>query len=423
MGQIRVVYSSECEFLIMLGLFEDSKNNEQREGIFDSLHAQFKTNKAIVIDLINKISGESLEKLDGEKYTYEKGAIIYSYDYCDDINQNNGINYYLTRDTAFYKDIKNYTGIFCSWYPNGSKKRMGYLRDDLKEGLHEVWYPSHDSLGKKCNSGYWKNCKKYGKHESWYSDGSKCCTSEWVDGIENGKFEEWHENGKLWRNLTFVNGMEEGLITSWFPDGNKWIEGSWKEGKQHGVHTLWYQDGQIRESGEWENGNMVGIHESWHPAEKETNRPGGLHVRGEWKNGHKIGCHKSWYDGIGTIQSIENWNENGEQNGMSESWYFCEKDENFIQKMSAGNWVNGKKDGLHCKWYPDGKNMERGKWINGKEDGMHRLWHANGELHESENWIEGVRDGLHEIWDENNKIQMRILWKNGDIESEEIHFE
>jgi antitoxin component YwqK of YwqJK toxin-antitoxin module len=85
-----------------------------------------------------------------------------------------------------------YTGKFIDYYFSGVKKKEGFLRDGLDEGL----------------------CTSYSKN------GKPACYRNYVTGTANGEYGEYFPNGKLKHAGIFKNGKEEGLWKEWYSTGN-----------------------------------------------------------------------------------------------------------------------------------------------------------------------------------------------------------
>ena len=86
------------------------------------------------------------------------------------------------------------------------------------------------------------------------------------------------------------------------------------------------------------------------------------------------------------------------------------------QLYSESNWKDGKKDGLHRKWYEGGRLIYEENYKDGGHDGLAKRWHSNGQLEEEGNWKDGKRDGLVKQWYENGQLEEEGNWKNGELD-------
>ena len=94
---------------------------------------------------------------------------------------------------------------------------------------------------------------------------------------------------------------------------------------------------------------------------------------------------------------------------------YCEFGEN-------GNFINGKKNGIHKTWYEDGQLKSEGYKIDGKEDGIHKTWYENGQLEFDVNFKDGKRDGLYKLWYKNGQLQFDKKYINDTTHGMSIHF-
>jgi len=76
-------------------------------------------------------------------------------------------------------------------------------------------------------------------------------------------------------------------------------------------------------------------------------------------------------------------------------------------KKYEGNYINGKKDGLHKEWYPKNQLKYEGSYIKGIKNGIHKAWYENGQI-----MYEGERDGLHKMWHQNGQMLYEGDYKN-----------
>ena len=62
---------------------------------------------------------------------------------------------------------------------------------------------------------------------------------------------------------------------------------------------------------------------------------------------------------------------------------------NIKDSIYIGEFVNGKKEGLHSLWYENGQLKEDGSYSNGKKVGLHQFWKKNGQPEKEENYVNG----------------------------------
>ena len=128
---------------------------------------------------------------------------------------------------------------------------------------------------------------------------------------------------------------------------------------------------------------------------------------GNFKNGKPDGLNRGWH--INGKQSIEsNWN-NGTLNGLQVAWH------KNGQKMSEGNIKDGKEDGVLMFWHENGQKIREVNYKDGKPDGQWAAWHENGQKIREEHYKDGKGDGLQRGWHENGEILREANYKDGEL--------
>ncbi len=69
-----------------------------------------------------------------------------------------------------------------------------------------------------------------------------------------------------------------------------------------------------------------------------------------------------------------------------------------LKNNYSGEFVNGKKVGIHREYYSINKIMREGNYINGVKEGIHKVWAYNGQLICKVNYKNGKRIGLSKKW-------------------------
>jgi antitoxin component YwqK of YwqJK toxin-antitoxin module len=92
------------------------------------------------------------------------------------------------------------------------------------------------------------------------------------------------------------------------------------------------------------------------------------------------------------------------------------------QKKLAGNFVNGKEEGLFTEWYQNGQKISEVKYVNGEPEGLETRWHRNGQKQSEINYINGKKEGLETRWNKNGKKHREINHVNGkEVSKKEWH--
>jgi antitoxin component YwqK of YwqJK toxin-antitoxin module len=84
------------------------------------------------------------------------------------------------------------------------------------------------------------------------------------------------------------------------------------------------------------------------------------------------------------------------------------------QKLSEGNFKNGKPDGLIRGWHKNGQKMSELNFKDGKEDGVLMVWHENGQKRGQFNYKNGKEDGVWAKWHENGQKAAEANFKDGE---------
>jgi antitoxin component YwqK of YwqJK toxin-antitoxin module len=123
-----------------------------------------------------------------------------------------------------------------------------------------------------------------------------------------------------------------------------------------------------------------------------------------YKNGKLDGLHERWY-GDGKMRSKETY-KNGKLNGSYEAWY-----SNGIL-LSKRTYINDREEGLSERWYDNGQLWKKVNYKNGKQDGLSERWYENGKPHQKVNYKNGKQDGLCELWSENDVYEKMWYRRN-----------
>ena len=122
----------------------------------------------------------------------------------------------------------------------------------------------------------------------------------------------------------------------------------------------------------------------------------GKNELGNYIDGKRDGIHRRWHENGQLI--AEGNNIDGKLDGIIRMWH-----ENG-QLIVEGNYINGKEDGIIRSWHENGQLLSKGNYMDGKKDGIHRVWHSNGQLIGEGNFIDGKADGIHKTWHENGQL-------------------
>jgi uncharacterized protein len=86
------------------------------------------------------------------------------------------------------------------------------------------------------------------------------------------------------------------------------------------------------------------------------------------------------------------------------------------QKLSEGNYLNDKSDGIWTTWYENGHKNTEGKYINEVPEGNWSFWYENGQKKSEGEFIAGKNEGKWEYWYETGEKRSEGKFINSDKE-------
>jgi antitoxin component YwqK of YwqJK toxin-antitoxin module len=207
----------------------------QQSNINDPQYAEFHANVLLIINFINKFTGESINKITYKNITLVKEGFIdrfdfiYLYSMCS--YNNKSICYFKSFEAPFYNGIAtdNYTGPHKKWHENGQLREECTYKDGKKDGLYRKWY-KNDQPKKECI----------------YKDNE-------LDGL----YKSWHENGQLHVECTYKNRKLDGLYKMWYFYGQLEKECTCNDGKLYGLYKEWFDDGRLKIECTYKDGNLM----------------------------------------------------------------------------------------------------------------------------------------------------------------------
>lgn len=79
-------------------------------------------------------------------------------------------------------------------------------------------------------------------------------------------------------------------------------------------------------------------------------------------------------------------------------------------------YVEGKKDGFHRKWFEDATISYECKYSNGQKVGESKSWWRNGKVRSKSQFVNGVAHGLQEQWYQSGARFKHLRYNNGKVE-------
>jgi antitoxin component YwqK of YwqJK toxin-antitoxin module len=192
------IFKSCCRnWIVVLKKLEDTKSNESRCDITNPLYVKYRANKLLVVDIIHKITGQTVDKITNSVYIkntikYEKGLIVQVSNFDENLNNicTSGIHYFKTPEMAYYYEFSKITnGVFKTWYDNGQLET-------------EYMY---------------KNGKLHGTCKTWHKNGQLAAEYNCIEDNLIGLYRQFDENGKLYiecvvsMNSAHLSGFQCGI--------------------------------------------------------------------------------------------------------------------------------------------------------------------------------------------------------------------
>ena len=222
----------------------------------------------------------------------------------------------------------NLEGSFAEYYENGNLQIKG---NKNKDKYYLETYSENGTLEERTS------------HRCGVEPFSTCS-----DQNREGPFESYYENGQIAEKGTIKNDEYHGLHKQYYENGQLWYEERCSNGKRNGNYVMFYPNGQVACRGNYCKGKRIGLHRSW-------DSDGNLVFRGRYVDDVPNGKEQSFDKEGKPLQGIiETHYEDGTP-------YF------------RGNFINGRADGLHKKWFRVGRTEMRHTleimYKNGKRDG------------------------------------------------------
>ena len=161
------VYKICSDHIVVMKKLQDTKTNENRNNVADSLYAKFRADKLFVVKILNINNIESIKKIVNNNYKikiiYKCDEIIIPDKFDENIDEvcSSGIHYFKTIDAAFYyKELPRlFTGKWIYWHENGNKSYECEYIDGKETGKWISWYENKN----KSSEGEYINGKLTGK--------------------------------------------------------------------------------------------------------------------------------------------------------------------------------------------------------------------------------------------------------------------
>ncbi|HSX04312.1 MAG TPA: hypothetical protein VLG76_06245 [Rhabdochlamydiaceae bacterium] len=191
-------------------------------------------------------------------------------------------------EEAFYEDGK-LNGRFFEKRPD-KREIVFHYKNDMREGLHEMYYPPHQFFGKvKALEVPFKDNQPEGEAIEFNEAGVKISTTFFHNGKKEGTSKMFNSNGTLFMTLEFKQDKREGPAIQYFPNGKVFKEVSFQNDEKEGEERTYFDNGKLAAKTFYKNGKQNGLYQEW-------NQQGVLVFEGEFKDGLRHGKFNKYYD-------------------------------------------------------------------------------------------------------------------------------
>lgn len=316
-----------------------TKTNLSRTSeFFDKNYAKFRTNRAYVVDIVNKKTNEKVTTIESNftsSFKYKVGEMIEekSYDTYNNSVCSSGIHFFLSQERAYFYDgyhLEN--GVFKHWGDDGKLCEISHYKNNKLDGLLTEFYAS---TGNKMRENNYIDGKLNGLCRNWFEDGTLNIEAFYKDDKLHGIHKEFHKNGKLFIEKNYANNMHDGLFRE-FDDGQLLYEKNFINNELDGVYKKWHDNTQLYIESNYKCNKLNGLFREWD------------------KNG-KLN-YETIYEFGNINEYVKNWYENG-------------------QLCSDVNYKNNVKHGMTKQYYDDGTLFKEIEYKNGHMDGYYKTWY------------------------------------------------
>jgi len=186
----KVGFVNNRKVLIKLLILDDALTNKDRNTIIDPIHARYRCNRALVIEIIDMYNNTYRSAIS----YYSKNKLIYNInefvtsDYDEDvrIESGKGIHYFINKDTAInykvpilYQHWSDENNTYKEYYGNGQLRKKIKFNVDINNVI------------------MYKNIQEY------FINGQIKKEYNLAINKYDGLYTEWYSNGLLKKNLTY----------------------------------------------------------------------------------------------------------------------------------------------------------------------------------------------------------------------------
>jgi len=234
------------------------------------------------------------------------------------------------------------------------------------------------------------------------------CIALAEEPIKEGVHKTYYANGNLKTEWEYKDGKRNGISRLYYKNGNLWVDAHLKNGKQFGKVKIYYKEGNLKSEGDYKDGEGFG---------KGYYENGKLKVETYSKDNKTV--WEKRYDEKGNL--IPGWEEK-EANALKEieNKYpqivqIKEKLKRDMELLKKEREAEGKQDGIHKAYYPNGNVMQEWTYKGGKIEGVLKFYSENGNLKSEVNYKNGEVNGFSRVYDDNGKLRLEGIIQDFEL--------
>lgn len=168
------------------------------------------------------------------------------------------------------------------------KEVIYHYKNNRREGLHEVYYPSHEYFGRvKALELNFVNHQPEGEAVEYNEEGKKIAVTRYHNGKKEGLAEVFSHD-RIALAIPFHEDKKEGVATQYFPDGSVYKQSSFANDLLEGEEKVFFKGGKLAKQVPYHQGKIHGLYQEW-------NEQGTLVFEGEYCDGKKSGKFNKYY--------------------------------------------------------------------------------------------------------------------------------
>ena len=298
----------------------------------------------------------------------EQGRIIRRRGFRDDLLR-------WVEDINRYDDQNRKTGVWMTFWPNGSVRLEGPFKKGLKEGVFKQFSRQGDlektityHLGKQVKDA--PESAVLDVRQVFHSNGGVANVGPWRKDVPMGTHRYFDQNGHLVEVKVYREGS---LAATGMLDSLGRRTGPWKE---------YWKVGEVKAEGRYLEGLKE---ENWlfYSREGKLDQEGGFR-RGQWNGQWK------WYYSNGQVHRDERYRKGREEG------YFLELSEQG-DTLAIGQYERGLQQGMWLEHVND--DVRKGVYLDGERDGVWIHLDSEGKLSFKGEYVSGIPSGEHvEFW-------------------------